>query len=339
MSKPPANKLAKTEETALDTPRGLEQSLQHAAELAEDALSANTRRAYADDWKAFVTWAEARDISTTLPIPVPICGAYLADLETAGLRVSSIRRRLSGLAAAHLSVRGEDGQPFEPPTTDPAIRRILKGLANRRAKNGERPMKKRPLDPSMILAVLDELSVRDRAIVLVGLVTGLRRSELAGARWADLSPAAKGWILHIGQSKTDQAGKGQIVAIPRGRGLGCPVRALRELRVERENLGRAGPEMTVFGCGDWTIAQVIKHVAELAGEDPAEFGGHSTRSGMLTTANERGVSLADIMAQSRHSSTKIAIGYIAPGEMAKNSAARAIVDALGESPTEESEET
>lgn len=330
MSKPPSDKLAVPMAAALDIPRGLEQSLRHAADLAEDALSANTRRAYADDWRAFVTWAEARGIATTLPVPVPICGAYLADLETAGLRVSTIRRRMSGLAAAHLSVRGEDGEPFEPPTTDPAIRRILKGLVRRRASNGERPTKKRPLDPSMVTAVLEELCVRDRAIVLVALVTGLRRSELARARWADLEPAAEGWLLQIGQSKTDQAGEGQAVAIPRGRGRGCPVRALRDLRVEREQLGRAGPDMSVFGCGGWTIAQVIKHVAELAGEDPRQFGGHSTRSGMLTAANARGVSLADIMAQSRHASPKIAIGYIRPGEQAKNPAARAIVDALGE---------
>jgi integrase len=328
----PPDKLAKPDETALDIPRGLEQSLRHAADLAEDALSPATRRAYADDWKAFSTWAQARGISTVIPIPVPICGAYLADLETAGLRVTTIRRRLSGLAAAHLSVRGEDGEPFEPPTTDPAIRRILKGLARRRASQGERPNKKRPLDPSMASAALEEIGVRDRAIVLVALVTGLRRSELAAARWRDLEPADDGWILWVGQSKTDQLGVGQAVAIPRGRGLGCPVRALRDLRLQLDRFDRAGPDHSVFGCGPWTIAQVIKRVAAIAGEDPKQFGAHSTRAGMLTAASRAGVPLADIMAQSRHASPKVALGYIRPGEQARNPAARAIVDALGENP-------
>ncbi|PRQ09926.1 Phage integrase family protein [Enhygromyxa salina] len=38
----------------------------------------------------------------------------------------------------------------------------------------------------MVRAALAGLSTRDRAIVLVALVTGLRRSELAALRWADV---------------------------------------------------------------------------------------------------------------------------------------------------------
>jgi hypothetical protein len=36
----------------------------------------------------------------------------------------------------------------------------------------------------------------------------------------------------------------------------------------------------------------------VAGEDPRDFGAHSARAGMLTTASEAGVDLAGIMRQS-----------------------------------------
>ena len=79
--------------------------------------------------------------------------------------------------------------------------------------------------------VLDAIAggqARDRAIVLVALVTGLRRSELAALRWSDLEPTSEGLLAWVRRSKTDQAGEGRPVAVPRGRGPACPVRALRE---------------------------------------------------------------------------------------------------------------
>src|SRR5690606_10712165 len=121
---------------------------------------------------------------------------------------------------------------------------------------------------------------RDRAIVLVAIVTGLRRSELAALRWADVEPASEGLLVWVRRSKTDQIGEGRAVAVPRGRGLVCPVRALRDLRARRELDGEAGPDASVFGCEGRTIARVIKRVAELAGEDPRQFGAHSARAGM-----------------------------------------------------------
>ncbi len=117
----------------------------------------------------------------------------------------------------------------------------------------------------MVRAALGELSIRDRALVLVALVTGMRRSELAALRWADVEPTSEGLLAWVRRSKTDQTGEGRPVAVPRGRGDSCPVRALRDLRAERERAGEAGSSDRVFGCSDWTVAQVIKRVAELAG--------------------------------------------------------------------------
>lgn len=84
----------------------------------------------------------------------------------------------------------------------------------------------------------------------------------------------------------------------------------------------------MFECSGRTIARVIKRAAELAGEDPREFGAHSARAGMMTAASEAGVDLAAVMRQSGHASTSVALGYIRPAEQSRNPAARALVDLL-----------
>jgi integrase len=315
---------APTEHPTALAPTGLDAALAHAAELVENSLAPSTRRAYAADWRAFTAWAERQgpDVSPALPVSVATCAAWLADMEREGIALATIRRRARGLAHAHR----EAG--LESPTADARIRKLLAGIARSRAAAGVQSKRKRALSPSMVRAALAELSTRDRAIVLVALVTGLRRSELAALRWADVEPSSEGLLAWVRKSKTDQAGEGRPVAVPRGRELGCPVRALRDLRRRRELDGEAEPGARVFGCSPRTIARVIKRAAELAGEDPRHFGAHSARAGMLTTASEAGVELAAIMGQSGHASTAVALGYIRPAEQARNPAARAVVDSL-----------
>jgi integrase len=51
---------------------------------------------------------------------------------------------------------------------------------------------------------------RDRALLLLGLASALRRSELAALTVADLDFVAEGVKLAAGRSKTDQEAAGQI---------------------------------------------------------------------------------------------------------------------------------
>jgi hypothetical protein len=59
--------------------------------------------------------------------------------------------------------------------------------------------------------------VRDAAILLVGFAGAFRRSELAHSTSRILSLAISGLILTIRRSKTDQAGTGRKLGIPRSR--------------------------------------------------------------------------------------------------------------------------
>ncbi|HEY3410008.1 MAG TPA: hypothetical protein VGK53_17700, partial [Propionicimonas sp.] len=71
--------------------------------------------------------------------------------------------------------------------------------------------------------------VRDRAVLLVGWITALRRENLSALTWSDLTRDDTGWTGYIRRSKTDQEGLGNTVAIPAapsGSGMSDPAGAL-----------------------------------------------------------------------------------------------------------------
>lgn len=62
-------------------------------------------------------------------------------------------------------------------------------------------------------------SIRDRAVLALGLAAALRRSELVALQLADLEQVSEGLKLTIRHSKTDQEGEGQVIAVPSGKVL------------------------------------------------------------------------------------------------------------------------
>ncbi len=162
------------------------------------------------------------------------------------------------------------------------------------------------------------MSVRDRAILLFGFATGMRRAELAALRLADVAVRPKGLAVTIRRSKTDQAGKGRVVGVFRAASADvCPVRALRQwMRVRgrwtgplfvgcapKGNLSRAGLSGRAVGeCVQRCVARI--------GLDPAQFGGHSLRAGMVTTALESGAGELVVMRRTGHKSVKTLERYL-----------------------------
>jgi len=70
---------------------------------------------------------------------------------------------------------------------------------------------------------------RDRALILTGFAGAFRRSELTALRMEHIDSRPDGLLVTVPESKTDQEGEGQLVAIQRIEGSGyCPVKALRE---------------------------------------------------------------------------------------------------------------
>ena len=90
---------------------------------------------------------------------------------------------------------------------------------------------------------------RDRALLLFGFAGALRRSELVALQVEDVAIVAGGLRLRIRRGKTDQAGQGAEIGLPRGRHAEtCPVRAFEAWQAVAKR--KAGPLFRRISTGD-----------------------------------------------------------------------------------------
>ena len=133
----------------------------------------------------------------------------------------------------------EAGKPS--PTSHPVVRATLKGLARLKGSSGRKVEALREYHIEAMLRACPNTLIgkRDAAIIAVGFAGALRRSEICSlilddVKFLDTSEddGDRMWIT-IRQSKTDQQGKGQRVAILDGKA----VRPIMHLRLWAGELG------------------------------------------------------------------------------------------------------
>jgi site-specific recombinase XerD len=272
----------------------------------------NTIRSYTGDWRHFTAWCDEHGLAS-LPAAPQTVAAYVTDL--AGVNaVATIQGRITSISVAHKAAG------FESPTATSLVRETIKGI---RRTYGVATAKKAPLRAREIrdlVATLDLdtlIGQRDRALLVVGFAGAFRRSELVALDVDDVVENGDGLIVTIRRSKTDQDGQGASIGLPYGSDPStCPVRTLGAWldaatiedgaifrRVDR--WGNVGARLTGRAA-----ATVVQRTAELAGLDPARYGGHSLRAGLITSAIEGGASEYRTMAHSRHKSVHVFRGYI-----------------------------
>jgi site-specific recombinase XerD len=304
----------------VELPAALHAELTRLLERADDysraAQSVNTTRAYRSDWRQFEAWCDRYGLASALASPTAVA-LHLTSLAEAGRSVSTIRRRCAAIARAH-RIAGHAS-----PTADPSVMTVLEGIAR---VHGTAPNKKTALLRDPLLEMVDRIDVsdnaglRDRALLLVGFALGLRRSELVAIQVKDISPSPDGVTIRIARSKTDQHGRGTSLLLPYAESPNpCPVRALRawldgsgvtDGAVFRR-LSRAG----TIGkpLSPQAVALIIKRRADTAGLNPAEFAGHSLRSGYATQAARDGHRTEQIAKTTRHKDQTVLAGYIHAG--------------------------
>jgi len=286
----------------------------HAQELLDAARAESTRRAYASDWRDFEAFCD-RHGAASLPADPVTVALYIADMASLReLSTSTVGRRMAAISVAH----SEAGHPS--PTEHPQVRKLLRGS---RRMMGTAPDSKRALLVTelgrMVAAMGDEpADLRDRALLLVGFVGGLRRSELVAINVGDLKLTDDGYALTIRRGKTDQEAKGRIVALPysTSRDL-CPVTALNQwlegAKIERGAVFRRirrGGHLTRDRMTPQSVNLRIKQRASSAGIDAAGLGGHSLRSGFATHAAAQGASERAIANQTGHRSVQVLRRYV-----------------------------
>ncbi len=163
-------------------PGHLDELAGRARGYVEAASSANTRRAYAADWKHFSAWCRRQNLEV-LPDPqsvglyITACASSSATGDRKSSSVSTIERRLSSLTWNFT----QRGHPLD--RKDRHIATVLAGIRNTHAKP---PVQKEAILPEDLIAMLETLDrgtlrgLRDRAMLLIGFAGGLRRSEIVG---------------------------------------------------------------------------------------------------------------------------------------------------------------
>jgi integrase len=296
------------------TPAGAA-ALATAQALAKKATAAATLRAYKADWTHFAQWCAAHGF-----IPVPAApqtvGAYLASLADSHAP-TTIRRRLSALGKMH---RFND-LPWNPAHRD--IQGPLQGVL----RTHGRPVQKAAAVTlpmlRQILATCDQSARgrRDRALLLFGFTGALRRSELVALQVEDVAIVAGGLRLRIIRGKTDQAGQGAEIGLPRGRyAETCPVRAFEAWQAVAKR--KAGPLFrkisTGGGIGDAAlhpdaVRRILTHRVGMAGivvENFDRLSAHALRVGFITAAHDQGARDEDIMRHTRHRDLRTMRGYV-----------------------------
>lgn len=306
---------------------GRETALTPFVEKAQDylcqSLAINTLRAYASDWRDFVSWCQA-NFRSPLPASPETVSLYLSSLADHA-KVSTLTRRISAISQAHQAAG------FDSPTQSPLVRQLMKGIrrAKGTAQEGKSPIKVEHL--RTIMSDLDParpLDVRDRALLLVGFAGAFRRSELVGLNIEDIEFNDDGLVVQLKKSKTDPEGQGRGVGIPYGSTPAtCPVRAMKDwLAVLKAEKGPVFRTINRHGhifksrLSSKAVALVVKRLAAKHGIE-GDFAGHSLRAGLATAAAAAGVSERAIMAQTGHKSLTTMRKYIREGSLFLENAA------------------
>lgn len=289
-------------------PTHLDALAHRARGYVEAASSANTRRAYASDWRHFASWCRRHGVEM-FPSDPQVVGLYITACasgkvtgDTRPNSVSTIERRLSSLTWNY----SQRGQPLE--RKDRHIATVMAGIRN---KHASPPRQKQAVLPEDLIAMLETLDrgtlrgLRDRTMLLLGFAGGLRRSEVVGLDVGrDQTEDSSGWveILEKGMVVTLR-GKTGWREVEVGRGSSdatCPVVALQTwlkfARIVHGPLFRRvtgqGKSVGAERLNDQEVARLVKRTALAAGVrgDLPEgqrgklFAGHSLRSGLASSA-------------------------------------------------------
>src|SRR6266508_870611 len=140
--------------------------------------------------------SRARGLSALPAAPESLCG-FLADEASAGRRASTLGRRLAAIRYFHRAAG------YDTPTGDEKVKAVLSGI---RRTIGAAPMRKKAATSDIVLGMVGGKGrslreLRDRAILLLGFASAMRRSELVALDIADLEDVPEGLLVTIRRSK------------------------------------------------------------------------------------------------------------------------------------------
>lgn len=214
------------------------------------------------------------------------------------------------------------------------MRATLRGI---RRVHGRPAVQAAPLLREDLLVMVDALpdslmGLRDRALLVIGFAGGFRRSELVGLLVEDVTFVAEGLLITLRRSKTDQEGRGRLIAVPWGRTRACPVKALQEWLAQSAITSgpifrhmRKGGVLGGRALTDQSVTLVLRKCASRVGLPCERLSGHSLRAGLITSAAKAGVSSWKIRQQTGHRNEAVLQRYIRDANLFAENAAGAVL--------------
>ena len=269
----------------------------------EAATAENTRRTYAAQWKAFAAWCAGRGFCP-LPAAPDVAGAWLT-VRAETRKTATVRIGRSAIRAAHRAAGLPD------PTGDPSVARACEGVARQHAANPDAaPRQARPLtyDEAVTLlavaanpapygrgvegaATTARRARLDACIVALLFCAGMRRSEVAALRWADVAGADGGGNVRVRVrcSKTNQRAERPDYRLLVN-GFARSLEAARAAAAE--DGGAPDPAAHVVPLSPRQIARRLASLGERAGVPG--LSGHSGRVGLAVELVRRGASTTSV---------------------------------------------
>ena len=311
-------------ETATSTLR--EQHVRRVVDAAQESHSAVTRRIYLAAWRRFEAWADREGLGSIPALPETVA-AYLAERAANGLSPASLRLDRAAIRHHHTDAGHAN------PADNEGVRRVLRGLTRRAAREGRTPRQAAALTEEGLAAIRATAHLRrtgpggrteraskarrrgevDIALVSVMRDALLRRSEAAALTWADVEFRSDGSArVTVRRSKSDQDGTGATLYV--GRAGAAALRAI--LRPD------ASPKAPVFGLRSGrAVSNRIAAAAKAAGL-MGRFSGHSPRIGMARDLVASGAGIAALQVAGRWASAQMPAHYARAELAAKGAVAR-----------------
>jgi len=205
-----------------DRPKGVAtftpEQVEAARSYTDASRAASTRAKYLQHWTAFGRWCQKASHRPLSAEPA-VVAVHLSGLAAAGTAPQTLALRMAAIGYVHRQA-GE-----VPPHKVRGGSVILDILACARRSWGKPPARKAAADSDLIWSMLHEVKgdslrdVRDRALLSFGMVSCLRRSELAALDVSDLVRAPESLRVTIRRFKTDQEGAAATIAVSAGRWL------------------------------------------------------------------------------------------------------------------------
>lgn len=295
----------------------------------------NTYRSYKSDLQDFINWS-----NYDLPFPTTTTQIkhYLMD-RADSLAPTTLNHRIAAFSFIHRYMDVDD------PTKDSRLRSILSGIRKDRLDDDWESSQAPALTLEQIKKLINSIDddvrgLRDRTLILVGLICAFRQSELSKLKIEWLKLEEQGYVYRVKRSKTDQdATKRRYKVIPYGKGKMCPVKAIDELKAEmgakKGPLFRGLSKSDNFlknGVSHTTVNRIIKKWVEKSGiiteKDPEErkakiktYSCHSLRASFITILRAMDVPDSKIMRQTHHTNINILDMYDRPDMQFKHSPA------------------